>query len=424
MEYMKERLEAQILMFNALISNCGLQYIIDVFYQLVGNPIFVTDASGQFLARQTGVFEQDGSSYAQELYHDSVSEQLDARQLQVIQNWNLDEITKDGDGLYTFYNEGYGINCMVAATRVRGTVIAKMMMVEKHPFTEEIRALFLLLSEIIGQELQKDTFRIATENEPASDFLFHVLNTNKPNQRIIDKRLSLIHLKLKTQFQVAIVRSENGALSAIQVTNVFRRLQRILPSSIYTLYHNELVFLLQADEGQHLSAKTLERLERECAGNDLFIGISDEFTRISDIHVFYQQANHILKLRLRKQMMTAHRGRVCTFTDYAYLDLLNQASHQVELWRYNHHYLRWLQDYDRENHTEFMKTLYQFLQCNQNVKETAQKLYIHKNTLNYRLGKMRELLQDDLSDSETIFQLNLAFRILIFLDLFSPDTPE
>lgn len=418
---MREWVEGQAAMFRALVSNRGLQHIVDVFYQLVGNPVFVTDASGQFLARRTGEIEQDGSPYAQELYQDSVSEQLDARQLEVIQNWGLDQNTREGDGCYTFYNGGYGINCMVAATRVRGTVIAKMMMLEKEPFTEDVRGLFLFLSEIIGQELQKDTFRIATEHEPASDFLFHVLNTSKPNQSIIDKRLSLIRLKLKTQFQVAIVRSEKGALSAVQVTSVFRRLQRILPGSIYTLYRNELVFLLQADAGRHLSPEVLESLESECAGNGLFIGISDEFTGIADIHVFYQQANHVLKLRMRKRPPAGNAGQVCTFTEYAYLDLLNQVSQQTELWRYCHPYLRWLQDYDRENHTEFMKTLYRFLQCGQNVKETAEKMYIHKNTLNYRLGKIRELLQDDLADSETIFQMNLAFRILIFLDLFSPE---
>lgn len=68
-------------------------------------------------------------------------------------------------------------------------------------------------------------------------------------------------------------------------------------------------------------------------------------------------------------------------------------------------------DTDEINNGSLCETLESFLNHNCNVKETAQSLIIHRNTLNYRLNKIRELLGVDFENLDTCLELKLAFMI-------------
>ena len=57
---------------------------------------------------------------------------------------------------------------------------------------------------------------------------------------------------------------------------------------------------------------------------------------------------------------------------------------------------------------ETMATADSFLENGMNVSETARKLYMHRNTLMYRLNKIRALTGLDLHD----FDMALTFKIL------------
>ena len=80
-----------------------------------------------------------------------------------------------------------------------------------------------------------------------------------------------------------------------------------------------------------------------------------------------------------------------------------------------------LLDYDRENQTDLMNTLYEYLDCSQNTQLAAERLFIHKNTLLYRLNKIRSIIDNDLTYSWDLLLLSLSFRILILLDVYRPN---
>ncbi len=59
---------------------------------------------------------------------------------------------------------------------------------------------------------------------------------------------------------------------------------------------------------------------------------------------------------------------------------------------------------------EFLVTLQAYLNCQGNLSETAARLFIHRNTLRYRLSRIEELLEKDLSVPETRFMLWLVLK--------------
>src|SRR5690606_19314852 len=62
---------------------------------------------------------------------------------------------------------------------------------------------------------------------------------------------------------------------------------------------------------------------------------------------------------------------------------------------------------------ELLETLKMFIECNLNYKETAERLFIHPNTVRYRIKQIREVYKDDqlFSEADKRFNLLLSLRL-------------
>jgi DNA-binding PucR family transcriptional regulator len=68
--------------------------------------------------------------------------------------------------------------------------------------------------------------------------------------------------------------------------------------------------------------------------------------------------------------------------------------------------------YDREKNADLVTTLTHYLDCGGNYDDAAQSLTIHRSTLRYRLGRIRDISGRDLQDVEDRLNLHLATRIV------------
>ena len=68
---------------------------------------------------------------------------------------------------------------------------------------------------------------------------------------------------------------------------------------------------------------------------------------------------------------------------------------------------------EAEQHYSFslVETLQAYLECNCNLIRTAAHLYLHKNTLLYRLNHIRSILRCDLNDADDRLMLMLSFKL-------------
>ncbi|MDQ1515150.1 MAG: hypothetical protein QOE80_980 [Actinomycetota bacterium] len=69
-----------------------------------------------------------------------------------------------------------------------------------------------------------------------------------------------------------------------------------------------------------------------------------------------------------------------------------------------------LLDYDMKKNSNLVETLFQFLECGGSHAGTCEALNVHRNTLKYRLQRIRDIAGCDLSDPPTRFNLQLAAR--------------
>ena len=74
-----------------------------------------------------------------------------------------------------------------------------------------------------------------------------------------------------------------------------------------------------------------------------------------------------------------------------------------------------LMDYDLQHHSELLDTLRVYLLHNSNISDTAKLLFTHRNTINYRINKIKSLLNTDLTSATYRLELLLAFYIKEYL---------
>lgn len=71
--------------------------------------------------------------------------------------------------------------------------------------------------------------------------------------------------------------------------------------------------------------------------------------------------------------------------------------------------------YDSDNDSEMVHTLEVYLEQNCNIAATTDALYVHRNTVKYRIKRIGEILGRDLKDVTVQFNLRMAFKIMSYL---------
>ena len=70
-----------------------------------------------------------------------------------------------------------------------------------------------------------------------------------------------------------------------------------------------------------------------------------------------------------------------------------------------------LLDYDRIHDTDLAKSLATFLDHGCSIKHAAERLYVHPNTLRYRLGRVETLVPGILDSGEGRLHMQLALKL-------------
>jgi PucR family transcriptional regulator, purine catabolism regulatory protein len=104
-------------------------------------------------------------------------------------------------------------------------------------------------------------------------------------------------------------------------------------------------------------------------------------------------------------------GQTVAFADLGAYRLLASLQGTAELRSFQQEVLGELIDYDDKSGSQLLPTLDAFFVSNGNLSKTAEALFVHRNTLMYRLKRIEELTGSSLDDPETRFDLQLALKM-------------
>lgn len=113
-------------------------------------------------------------------------------------------------------------------------------------------------------------------------------------------------------------------------------------------------------------------------------------------------------LRTRVQSHPAHG--LSNHDDLGLIRILDSSDGGVELGLYLDSWLGELVRHDSDHHSELVHTLTVYLDSGGNYDRTADALMVHRSTLRYRLGRIREVTGRDLADPDSRLNLHIAVR--------------
>ncbi|MEN6478010.1 MAG: helix-turn-helix domain-containing protein [Anaerolineales bacterium] len=148
-----------------------------------------------------------------------------------------------------------------------------------------------------------------------------------------------------------------------------------------------------------------EAVAHESEGDAL--GISRVVKRGADLGQALRQALGAQSLGSR---IRGRQGPYC-YDDLGLYRLLSDLRDRAELQRFYQETLGDLLAYDIDHGTELVHTLQVLFDGNMNVSQTARALFVHRNTLSYRLQRITEISGYDLNDAETRLALQLALKL-------------
>lgn len=105
------------------------------------------------------------------------------------------------------------------------------------------------------------------------------------------------------------------------------------------------------------------------------------------------------------------------FAELGIISLLINADNQQELISYCRSVLSPLADSDKHYGTSYISTLEAYLDSNCSLAAAAEKMFIHRNTMVYRVNKIRELLKIDFNDMNAKAECVNALHIMKHFDI-------
>ena len=137
------------------------------------------------------------------------------------------------------------------------------------------------------------------------------------------------------------------------------------------------------------------------------VSVGCAYSSVGSIKRSYSEARRIRRLA----GIIGNEDGVLFFEDDGLYMLIYSSDNTDYMRSYLNRMLGKLMDYDKGGNTELTKTLEVYIESNGNGTETAEKLFIHRNTLHYRIEKIEQLTGYDLNSYETLSNLIMAFKI-------------
>ena len=251
--------------------------------------------------------------------------------------------------------------------------------------------------EIVGFFLTQNFEEISSENLLKEALLEGI------KENYLDNFLKKFNISMHEKMQVIVIEVDESF--EYEVENL---VHQVFPSGLIVKMHSNILtyinrFLRKNNE--------IEKNIYDAIYSELFyepkIGVGTVVDNIKDIHKSYSKALESLKLGKTFNI----EKNIFYYRDFALPALINNMNHK----NLENLYVNMTNGLDEILlNSELKLTAIKFFENNLNISETAKKLYIHRNTLIYRLNKIKKISGYDLRN----FEDSINFKIAMYIDSY------
>lgn len=387
-------------LFTAYISGAGLTAIVQTAAALLRNPVIVFDSSFKIVAHS------DPDEIADYLWSENIRKGYCSYDFIAAVN-KLDSVRrgKQADESYEVTCEETANTKLISKIKIGSKPVGNVLLLGcKHPLRPQDKERLAIAATILGEEMGKSSYYRNTRNMKVEDFICGLLDQQFQDSHVIRDRMKSAGLRFGQQLLVLLFDLSSYEGSGHYDGFLRERLQQLFPGSPLTYYEGHIVMIHDGDLSKELLSTHLREF---LAQSGIILGVSSRFSDLSQCRTHYLQS--LSAIRIGGILCP---GQQLTFySDIHLYELLSADALSMEEPGYRDPELLKLQEYDAAHQSNLYHTFFVYLKNNRNMQLTAEELYIHRNTLRYKLDHISRLLDTSFSDSEKMLGYYISYKI-------------
>jgi len=364
-----------------LITQQPMYMILDFCASLMGNYAFLLDSEYNIVDTCSSEFARKSGLKKQEFIPliNAISEKIGNRckNAKITSDFLIEHV-EEGDGLPEFYFTRF-----FDANQCIGTLV---VCYSGTPFSPYSPALMHYLANLLQPCMAGRYSPVSKTHGYIRKMINSLICDNSCNVHALEESLSLIGWSLNDSYQLLYIRNDVGKRRVPHATSDFYRYESLFPDCIafHDLKYACTVVVIHNATGE-IPEKTLNSLR------DLMVKNKSECRFSLPFSDFLQVKNHFDMVRDSLLNMGGHQEPISMYKDVMAKHLLTEVGKHFPIRALCHQAALKLQEYDIQNGTEMLNTLEKYLMYNKSIQRAGEELYIHRNTISYRLRIIEEL---------------------------------
>lgn len=378
------------------VSTCedAMQKMINLSDEIFNHPSRIMDMDGKVLAISRKFGPDDVDERWKKTYETGIVQ---------LSNIGTSVITYEGEYLdeweeipRRYYTEGKEINYIAANIQEDGENIAAFLMEENGTeFTQADCQVAAVFCQILKSVLKKKSGNMGIQSR--ASILLELLEGKEPEKEFLEKLQSG---DTSDSFKLLVIRSTRTSTPKIRKGSMLTLIRRIGIPNISLMYEEDIVCVVNN------------------AGIDAFVRevmhvINTKYYMVGESLIFEGWKD--IPLRYRQACFAIDMGRktpgVYRCEDYAFQHMISNIEVSNSKLELIHPALFVLKNYDKEQNTNFYETLYYYLANERSPAKTSKAMGIHRNTLNYRIERIYELIKSNLEEPDERAFIYLSYKI-------------
>lgn len=401
MEYSENKLlEFTKKAIETVSQGCRIEELAQLTYQIFKLPLIVADPGYRLIAYAGG--ENIHDPYWQQIIYSG--EPTDHTIMKFyIDDGLMEAITGSNEAIYIDWGVcvDYPQTCgpIYIDNNLEGFVSILFMREELLEFSLKLNNLLRQFCAIL---MQSNNYRLTHAINPVKELLAQKFFDieNYVDAASLEDYLKIVQLKASYCIVVLSQKNHDSMLFSRLKSQIVKECQNLL----YYEKEQKLYLLFHQLRDSKLSPAFLQLIRQ----SECYCGASTVFDSLDQRAVFIQQAEIA-----RDTAQSLNTSSQCI----AFSECLTEAFllHPLKAFKKENlmpEEIHTLFAYDEVHETELAKTLSVYLQLRNDINKTAKKLHVHRNTLIYRLNKIRDLAGVEIDDPEVAWRFQLIFGVL------------
>lgn len=305
---------------------------------------------------------------------------------------------------------------VVVKAKHKDSIMGYIWVQEINHLLTEVELNFLFkVSFHVGKLIYKKNKLKQQKAEEVESFFGKVINNEFTNEKELKWVAAELDIVLPSIFSVMVVNAIHADVELIEeLKETIRSYLNLKDNTSHVLVYRTNIVIIVGCYSLTYSPVTaaLQIVENLLTNFDvnrysnIFIGIGNEYQQILSLHKSYKEALEVVLIAEEIGTQDNIPYEYNKIGALRYLDVISKKNKRTN---YSNTNIQILQAKDRESQTELVKTLEYYLVNNCKLKPTAEQMFIHPNTLNYRIKQITDLTTIDFSDFNQ--------KCLLYLDL-------